>query len=372
MQSFYTQFIKNLKQLYPSAPVLEEQFLKCASPFKIEIPSSSLSQIKTAVKIIDQWSRKNPSANAPETAKVKIKNRSVLTAYDFHLDEQNTPRLIEINTNAAGFLVTDLIHKSHGLHTRSLESLKKSFTAEWKLFSGSSPPPAYTAIVDENIDSQKMNFEFFMYKDLMDSWGWKSEVLDVKNLQINHKDKLINPNNTEIDFIYNRLTDFYLKKHPLLEQAYKKQTACFSPNPNEYFKLADKRNLCRLYEWSKTSNHSLLQNILIPSELLSVKKDVWKNKKTLFFKPLENYGGRGSYRGKTITKKKFSELKNYIVQEYIPPKIWTDPVHQDHWKFDIRAYVYQDQIQLMGGRIYKGQVTNFRNTFGGFCLVQAQ
>ena len=372
MQSFYNQFIKNLKHLYPSAPVLEEQFLKCASPFIIHIPQSALSQIETAVKIIDRWSFKNSSANAPKTAKIKIKNRSVLTAYDFHLDEQNTPRLIEINTNASGFLVIDLIHKSHGLHTQSLEALKKSFVTEWKLFSGSSSPPAYTAIVDENIDSQKMKFEFFMYKDLMDTWGWSSEVLDVKNLKINHKDKLISPNNTEIDFIYNRLTDFYLKKHPLLKQAYKKQTACFSPNPKEYFNLANKRNLCRLYEWSKTSPHSLLQNILIPSELLSVKKDVWENKKTLFFKPIESYGSKGSYRGKTITKKKFSELKNYIVQEYIPPKVWKDPINQDHWKFDIRAYVYQNQIQLIGGRIYKGQVTNFQNTFGGFCLVQAQ
>ena len=370
MQKFYSQFIKNLKQLYPSAPVIEEQLLKCVSPFIIQIPSSALAQMKSTVKIIDQWCCKNPPANAPETAKTKIKNRAVLTAYDFHLDEQNTPRLIEINTNASGFLVTDLIHKSHGLHTLSLESLKQSFSEEWRLFSGSSSPPLYTAIVDENIDSQKMKFEFFMYKDLMNTWRWNNEVLDVKNLKINHKDKLINSKNTEIDFIYNRLTDFYLKNQPLLKQAYKKQTACFSPNPKEYFNLADKRNLCRLYEWSKNTNHHLLQKTLIPSQLLEDTQNAWENKKTLFFKPLESYGGKGSYRGKTITKKKFSEIKNYIVQEYTPPKIWKDPVHQDYWKFDIRVYVYQNQIQLIGSRIYKGQVTNFQNTFGGFCLVQ--
>jgi len=60
------------------------------------------------------------------------------------------------------------------------------------------------------------------------------------------------------------------------------------------------------------------------------------------------------------------------VQEYIPPAIWKDPVSQEEWKFDIRAYVYRDQIQLLGGRIYKGQVTNFQNFFGGFCLVQTR
>jgi len=103
---------------------------------------------------------------------------------------------------------------------------------------------------------------------------------------------------------------------------------------------------------------------------MDVKKEVWKNKKSLFFKPIESHGGRGSYKGKTLTKKKFSELKNYIVQEYIPPASWKNPINQDQWKFDIRAYVYQDQIQLLGGRIYKGQITNFQNPFGGFCLAQ--
>ena len=372
MHPFYNTFIEKLKQLYPSAPIVKEQLLNCISPFTIEIPSSSFSQMETAIKTIYQWSRDNPSLDMPEISKVKIKNQSVLMAYDFHLDENNIPKLIEINTNASGFLVTDLIHKSHGLQTNALESLRQSFFKEWHLFSDSSLPPIYTAIVDENIDTQKMKFEFFMYHDLMNTWEWKNNVLDVKSLKINPKDKLIDPDNIEIDFIYNRLTDFYFKNWPLLNRAYNKQKSCFSPNPKEYSSLADKRNLCFLYERSKTSSDSLLKKILIPSELLDMKQDAWENKKTLFFKPIESYGGRGSYRGKTITKKKFSELKNYIVQEYASPAIWKDPINQNQWKFDIRAYVYQDQIQLLGGRVYKGQVTNFHNPFGGFCLIQAK
>ncbi len=372
MHPFYSKFIKNLKQLYPSTPIVTEQLLKCVSPFTIEIPASTFSKMETAIKTIYQWSRHHPSLDTPEISKVKIKNQSVLMAYDFHLDKENVPQLIEINTNASGFLVTDLIQKSHGLETNALEFLRKSFIKEWSLFSGSSTSPSYTAIVDENIDTQKMKFEFFMYYNLMSTWGWKNKVLDAKSLKINPKDKLFDPDNIEIDFIYNRLTDFYLKKWPLLNQAYSKQTACFSPNPKEYFALADKRNLCLLYELSKTSNDDFLKKILIPSELLDVKQDVWENKKTLFFKPIESYGGGGSYRGKTITRKKFSELKDYIVQEYSPPGTWKDPINQDQWKFDIRAYVYQNQIQLLGGRIYKGQVTNFQNSLGGFCLVQTK
>ncbi|MDE0151617.1 MAG: hypothetical protein OXK80_03855 [Bdellovibrionales bacterium] len=372
MQSFYNTFIEKLKKQYPSAPVVKEHLLNCVSPFTIEIPASAFSKMETAVKTIYQWSRENLPLDKPEIAKVKIKNESVLMAYDFHLDEENNPRLIEINTNASGFLVTDLIQKSHGIQTKALELLRESFFKEWHLFSNSSTPPSYTAIVDENIDMQKMKFEFFMYHDLMNNWGWNTKVLDVKNLKINQKDKLIDPGHIEIDFIYNRLTDFYLKKFSLLKQAYEQQTSCFSPNPKEYSILAYKKNLCLLYEDSKISADNLLQQILIPSELLDARKDAWENKKTLFFKPIESYGGGGSYRGKSITKKKFSELENYIVQEYIPPQTWKDPINQDQWKFDIRAYVYQDQIQLLGGRIYKGQVTNFQNPLGGFCLVHTK
>jgi len=372
MHPFYITFIENLKKLYPSAPIVEEQLLKCVSPFTIEIPLSAFSKMEASIKTIYQWSRKEKPLSVERPGKANIKNRSVLMAYDFHLDEQKIPRLIEINTNASGFLIVDLIQKSHGLQTNALEFLRKSFFQEWHLFSSISTPPSYTAIIDENIDMQKMKFEFFMYYNLMKNWGWNNKIWDAKNLKLNLKDKLCDPNNTEIDFIYNRLTDFYFKKWPLLSQAYKKQTSCFSPNPKEYAMLADKRNLCLFYEKAKTLNSDLMKRILIPSEPLNIKKDAWENRKTLFFKPVESYGGRGSYRGKTITKKKFSELKDYIVQEYIPPAVWKDPVSQEEWKFDIRAYVYRDQIQLLGGRIYKGQVTNFQNFFGGFCLVQTR
>lgn len=372
MHSFYNKFINNLKELYPSSPIEKEQLSKCVSPFTLYIPSSSLSQMEKAIKTIYQWSRKEKPLKTPDIANIKIKNQSVLMAYDFHLDKQNTPKLIEINTNASGFLVTDLIQKSHGLQTHALELLRKSFFEEWNTFSKQTTPPSHTVIVDENIDKQKMKFEFFMYHDLMNKWGWHNKILDAANLKVDKDNRLIDSNNMEINFIYNRLTDFYLKKHPLLKQAYAKQTSCFSPNPKEYFNLADKRNLYLLHDFSKTTAHDSIENVVIPSYLLDLRKDAWENKKKLFFKPIESYGGRGSYRGKNITKKKFSELRSYIVQEYHPSAIWKDPHTQENWKFDIRAYVYKDQIQLVGGRIYKGQVTNFQTPLGGFCLVKSK
>lgn len=38
-------------------------------------------------------------------------------------------------------------------------------------------------------------------------------------------------------------------------------------------------------------------------------------------------------------------------------------------KMDIRAYVYNSEIQLLAARLYQGQTTNFRTQGGGFAPV---
>ena len=38
-------------------------------------------------------------------------------------------------------------------------------------------------------------------------------------------------------------------------------------------------------------------------------------------------------------------------------------------KFDIRAYVYDGQLQWTAARLYQGQTTNFRTAGGGFSPV---
>jgi hypothetical protein len=38
-------------------------------------------------------------------------------------------------------------------------------------------------------------------------------------------------------------------------------------------------------------------------------------------------------------------------------------------KFDLRAYTYDGQVQLLTARTYSGQTTNFRTPGGGFAPV---
>ena len=369
---FYEKIEQKFHQLYPSVSVEKTQLQQCISPFQVPISSKVIDKIKKAVQNIYKWSRQNL-----KTSPHNIENTSVLMAYDFHLDSKQNPRLIEINTNASGFLIVDLIQKTHEIQSPdSLKILKDSFIHEWNLFSKNSTPPKKVIITDENIQQQKLYFEILMYKDWINRWGWDCDVLDVSDIQSDSKGGILTPKKEPIDFLYNRLTDFYLQQHSLIKKAYENKKVCLSPNPQEYFALADKKNLCHLYESSiqnKTNSEvdwDFLKTILIETHIFN--PSFWNQRKEFFFKPIKSYGGKGSYRGKSISKNKFENLKDCIAQKFISPMIWKDSNTQQEWKIDLRAYVYEDQVQLFGGRIYQGQLTNFKTLLGGFCLLKEE
>ena len=323
MDDFYKNWTALSKKLYPSTRPLFEtssHILKSISPFQIKIPLSSLQKMQKIIPLIYSWSRRTSRTFKNSTGQTPIKNHSVLMGYDFHLDSQLKPKLIEINTNASGFLIVDLVQKAHGISSPALNLLKESFFEEWSLFSSQKNP--HIAIIDSDIQNQKMNFEFTMYKDLIQSWGWTCEIVNVQDIQCDSNDYLFSPSKKRIDFVYNRLTDFYFLNHPILKKAYLKQTACFSPNPREYFLLADKNNLCLLSESSFFTD--IFKDVFLKTSIIN--EESWKNKKSLFFKPFFGYGGKLSYRGKSMTQKKFLELKGKgIAQEYIPAPQWTSP-----------------------------------------------
>ena len=356
---FYKKLSEQLEKKYPQSGITLNQAQQCISPFKISLNSQVVQQIKGAVRSIYQWSRQKESLYPHP-----IDNHSVLMAYDFHIDSENNARLIEINTNASGFLVMDLIRETHGINnSKNLESLKDSFIQEWKLFSKTKPFPQKVVIVDEDIQNQKMYIEFLMYQKMMTQWGWGCELINVDQIT-SKNNKLCTPKGDPIDFLYNRLTDFHLHGHAPIKKAYEEKSVCLTPNPKEYFLLADKKNLCELY--SSTSDDDPLKKVLI--ETLLFQTSLWESRKQFFFKPIESYGGKGSYNGKSISKNKFQTLKSYIAQKFVPPMVLLND--QEEWKTDIRVYAYQDQVQQIGGRIYQGQLTNFQHPNSGFCLVE--
>ena len=62
----------------------------------------------------------------------------------------------------------------------------------------------------------------------------------------------------------------------------------------------------------------------------------------------------------------------FVAQELVPPGrrvVSQSPLNAGALKFDVRAYVYDSQIQHLVARVYNGQTTNMNTPGGGFAPV---
>ena len=188
----------------------------------------------------------------------------------------------------------------------------------------------------------------------------------------------------DIDLVYNRLTDFYLQSESCstLSDAYKSGVAAFTPNPHAHAIFANKRNLTIL------SDASCLRSLGVDSESIRVLEssvpntrlvtqdnadDLWARRRQLFFKPNCGHGSRGTYKGAKLTKKTWESIlaAEYVAQELVLPseRLVIVDGDQQSMKLDVRCYVYDGDIQLLGARMYRGQTTNFRTDGGGLAAV---
>ncbi len=385
-----SQFIKLAHESYPENKNQLESlsFRQLVSPHKIKLPQSVYDDSKKAIEALFQWTHNLSFIDSLDTREYpfltkNINNYSLFMAYDFHLDENLKPKLIEVNTNASGFILSDLLMKYYG-HPSNMNLIEPSLKEEFSLFYGNDNKKNSIAIIDENISEQKMNFEFYIYKSLFNKWGYECEVYDYNDLKYNpDENSLLDPNGKRIDFLYNRYCDFLLTDPSStdLSQAYLNKACVFSPQPQEYLLLADKN---RLIDFSKPNyfdgfdiseeQKNIIKEMLIPTYDLSDFQDadeIWSKRKSLFFKPKRSHGGKGTYRGKNISKKVFQQVidNDFLAQELVPAPTFTPEGSTEPWKYDLRFYTYKSQIQLAVARSYQGQVTNFSNDYGGFTYI---
>jgi hypothetical protein len=254
------------------------------------------------------------------------------------------------------------------------DEIRKDIQKELQFQGKPTPENLSLAIIDDQPDQQRLFIEFLVYHELFKSWGWNSTIADFHTVDLQKN-----------AFIYNRYTDFYLNnpESAVLKKAFKERTTCLSPNPYEYFMLADKQ---RLIDWSNRENLARWQ---VPQEaqdlILSVvpasldihhdsKEDVWAHRKIFFFKPKRAFGSKQSYRGASISRKAFDEIvgQEFIAQEFVaaPEKSFETPDGPQNFKYDLRCYAYQGRLQLVVARLYQGQVTNLRTPYGGFACVE--
>ncbi len=329
----------NFKSLYPS---INDQHLNdltsALCDFKVKLPKILEPKIRTIVKEFLEFKKSSFSDFEP----------SVLNCLDFHYSNEKL-KIIEANTNASGYMLTNLL-LGDNFEESSLLYEKTLYESFLKIFKTKNPEPLY--IIDDSPEDEKMYPEFLMYKDFFIRQGLTEvKILKTKDLKL------------QKSFVYNRDTDFYFDKHPQIKKAIDEGNLFFSTTPKSYNQLASKTNDLVDKNLSPFPN---LEKAFLNSK--SFNTDFWATRKNYFFKPKEMFGGKGVYSGKSISRKKFETLgDNYLVQESHPPgKVM---FQDEEWKFDIRAFFSEGDVQKIAARVYQGQLTNFSKTGGGFASI---
>jgi hypothetical protein len=332
---------------------------------------------------------------APQVAKFDASGaRGVFLSYDFHVSRVG-PKLIEINTNAGGALLNAVLARAQraccpaiaGMTTSPLalgvldQSFVAMFIAEWRVARGNRELRCI-AIVDDNPQQQYLYPEFLLFQQLFRQHGIEAVIVDPAELRL--RDGVLWQENTPIDLVYNRLTDFMLEEpaHATLRVAYLNNAVVVTPHPRAHALYANKRNLAVLSDPERLASFGVSEEIVrtllsgIPKTEIVEATDaerLWSERRKLFFKPAAGFGSRAAYRGDKLTKRVWEHILagDYIAQALVPPGERLIANHQatHTLKFDVRNYVYDGEVQFTTARLYQGQTTNFRTPGGGFAPV---
>jgi hypothetical protein len=340
--------------------------------------------------------REHVLSYAPESGRHVTGAHGVFLGYDFHLGVAG-PQLIEINTNAGGALLNALLARAQNTCCDAARVMLpgalaqdypehlflKMFLDEWRAERGDAPLKTI-AIVDSEPEGQYLYPEFVLFQHLFQRHGIVASICDPS--QLSYRDDALWLDDTRIDLVYNRLTDFALAQpvNAPLAAAWLAGAAVVTPHPAAHALYADKRNLIALSDarlltsWGVDAATALLLSSAIPAtERVDAARadEFWSRRRQLFFKPVQGYGSKAAYRGDKLTRRVFDEILNggYVAQALVQPtsrRLAYDGVPV-HMKLDLRNYVYRGDVQLISARLWRGQTSNFRTPGGGFAPVLA-
>ena len=381
-------FIAALKQLgmKQSSSELESHISEnLISPYVIELPTLIKEQAKELIAGLYDL-RSSPDYLKFYAEELKQKNlidpgnKAIAMSYDVHWDQQTQKiKLIEVNTNAAFLFLSEALYMAAGLsqpikgfHIKNLiQCCENEILLSKEKKSRTLNSTRRIAVIDENPEQQKLFIEFLFTQHFLQFHGWDCEILDFRKIDLK-----------KFDLVYNRFTDFYFNSPESqdLRSAFLNGTTTFSPNPFEYFLLADKQ---RMIDWHQPQfmNFSeefkkyqkVISDYVPRADLFSTidLDTLWSERKKYFFKPKSSFGSKLSYKGASISRKFFDGLprEEMIRQEFIPAPEVTFTEGQT-FKYDLRLYAYQGELQSVIARIYQGQVTNLQTKNGGFACVK--
>lgn len=367
------RFIQYLQSKYDSWNNAESTMLlntliseQLISETVLELPAKALNDIQTEIAAyyqMRQWGE-NQLKDQYSIYNLPVPhNEGVCTSYDFHWTTENELKLIEINTNAAFLALGTELYDFHKKKSSfSTADIVDMFSNEAQLCGRALKT---LTITDEDPQNQRLYIEFLLYQKIMEQRGIKTEIKDISEINSDESS----------DLIYNRYTDFYLNdpiKSKAIHESYLAGKINLSPNPYEYFLLADKQ---RMIDWQHQTDLPVPKSLLKTYDLgIAEREMIWSERKKLFFKPKNSFGSKQAYKGAAVSHKTFDDFygPSMLAQEYAQPAevdvlVGTEKLKM---KYDLRCYAYQGKLQIVIARLYQGQTTNLKTTGGGFTIVK--
>jgi len=312
------------------------------------------------------------AAGLPDAAHVSNDWPSVLMGFDFHLTADG-PKLIEINNNAGGLYVGEQrwLPQPQAVFSDTLpQRLLSMFSPDWKNI----------VIMDDDVEQQYMYPEMQAYAELLRADGRKVWICSPHDLHV--QDDALFIDGQRIDAIYNRHTDFYLDEHGLrhIRRAYEQGKVVLNPHPRSYALIGDKS---RMVDWWR---EDLLESCIDTALVKQIRavtpethqftemnaEQLWSERKRWVFKPSARHGGKGVVMGKAMSRKRFAALdaSETIVQQLVPASVVE--VEGREMKLDIRLYMHGEGLVAVAGRVWRGQLTNFREPGSGWVSLRIE
>jgi len=306
----------------------------------------------------------------------------VCVALDFHVDADG-PHLIEINSNAGGWLLVLAAARAAGWPEAEVADAESAFLGQFDAAwaeAGRTGALESVVIVDRRPETQFLYPEFERFVSLARARGLRARIADSAALEVDANG--VRAGAEPFDFVYWRDTDFELTAPDCapLRAAWMNGRVVLSPDPVTFARYASKTNLTLLCDAARLRAAGLSPELAdavssrIPETRLVRPEDadaLWATRAAWFFKPCAGFGSRGAYRGDKITRRAFSEVVagHSVAQRLVPPPRREARDGFGPLKWDLRAFVQRGRVLAWMCRLYDGQTTNLRTPGGGIGLV---
>ena len=302
-------------------------------------------------------------------------SRPLLLSYDVHPTPAG-PVLIEVNTNAGGVLtaIRAAQHANDCCPDAERNALVGRLLALFQrdLLGPDAVTTGHVAIVDDRLATQPLLPEMFALAELLRPYARRVSVVDAE--EVSFRGGRLWHGAHAIDRIYWRSTDFLLTDpvHDGIRRAVEAGSVLLAPSPAAYRAIADKR---RLLDWSGNpflgSDDGSTFQVAETRRLSERGIDAWYAERADWvFKPIDGFGSRGVYVGKSISRARLASLPpdQYLAQRYTPHPV----VDRDgrEWKYDVRLFADRGEVIGAAARVFHGQVVGMKVPGSGFAPLR--